>query len=415
MRVTRKRIVILAVLLLATVAFGWIVPGALVDVIGGAFSGSPRELHDRLSPGARALIDQAYVGIDPAEVLDYHTHVVGVGAGGTGAWVNPEMASWTSPIKRAKFSIYLSASGVLDVANADQEFVTRLTELIRNNPRHGTHAIMAFDQRYTDDGQPDRAHSEFYVPNDYIFGLAETHADIFVPVMSIHPLRPDAIEALRRWAGRGGRYMKWLPNAMGISPDDPRLDAFYDVMVELDVVLISHTGEEQAVEADADQERGNPLRLRRPLDRGVKVIAAHCASLGTSEDLDDPAKPQADNFDLLVRLFETPKYDGRLFADISAMTQFNRVGRPLATILDREDLHPRLVNGSDYPLPAINALVSTRELVRQGFITDVEREQLNEIYAFDPLLFDFVTKRTLRSPGSSRSLPAEVFMRRPGL
>ena len=31
---------------------------------------------------------------------------------------------------------------------------------------------------------------------------------------------------------------------------------------------------------------GNPLRLRRALDAGVRVVVAHCASMGQDRDLD---------------------------------------------------------------------------------------------------------------------------------
>jgi len=71
---------------------------------------------------------------------------------------------------------------------------------------------------------------------------------------------------------------------------------------ELGLVLLSHAGEEQAVEAEEHQELGNPLRLRRALDRGVRVIVAHCASLGEGKDLDDPEGASADSFDLFLRL-----------------------------------------------------------------------------------------------------------------
>jgi mannonate dehydratase len=104
------------------------------------------------------------------------------------------------------------------------------------------------------------------------------------------------------------------------------------------------------------------------------------------------------------------RYDGLVFGEISAMTQFNRIGKPLTTILARTDLHERLVNGSDYPLPAINVLIRTRSLVKGGYLTSSERERLNEIYNYNPLLFDFVLKRTLRLPGTERRLPASVFM-----
>jgi len=37
-----------------------------------------------------------------------------------------------------------------------------------------------------------------------------------------------------------------------------------------------------------------------------------------------------------------PRYDVILFVDVSSMTAFLRVGEPLSTMLEREDLHHRL-------------------------------------------------------------------------
>jgi len=92
------------------------------------------------------------------------------------------------------------------------------------------------------------------------------------------------------------------------------------------------------------------------------------------------------------------------------MTQFNRVGKPLQTILAREDLQERLVNGSDYPLPAVNILIRTSTLAKQGYLTAEERTLLNEIYDYNPLLFDMVLKRTIRLPGTEKKLSPSVFM-----
>jgi hypothetical protein len=97
------------------------------------------------------------------------------------------------------------------------------------------------------------------------------------------------------------------------------------------------------------------------------------------------------------------------------MTQFNRLGRPLTTILQREDLHSRLVNGSDYPLPAINFLILTRPLVKGGYITSDERILLKEIYRANPLVFDFVLKRCLKAPGTNKGLPESAFHAHPDL
>jgi hypothetical protein len=186
-------------------------------------------------------------------------------------------------------------------------------------------------------------------------------------------------------------------------------------MRELGVVLLSHGGEEKAVEAEEDQRLGNPLLLRRPLEHGVKCVVAHCAGLGYNEDLDDPARKPTHNFDLFMRLMDDRRYDGLVFGDISAMTQFNRIGAPLSAVIEREDLHPRLVNGSDYPLPAINLLIRTRPLARAGYIDEDDRPLLREIYGFNPLLFDFVLKRRLRLPGTNKRLPASLFMSHPEL
>ena len=382
----------------------------LVHFIGGAFKHQPEELKDRLSLKASDLIKYSFEDIEPERLIDHHTHIAGIGTSHTGAFINPKMRSWAHPFHHLKFKVYLSAAGVDEVKDADAQLVQRLANLIKHIAQHGKHRLLAFDKNYRADGSVDLEKTEFYVPNEYVFSLAQLHPDVFVPNISVNPYRPDALEELERWAQRGARIVKWLPNAMGIDPADPRCDLFYQKMRELNLILLSHGGEEKAVEAAEDQKLGNPLLLRRALDHGVKVIVAHCAGLGQNEDLDDPDKRLRSNFDLFMRLMDEEKYQGLVFGEISAMTQFNRCGGPLTTILKREDLHSRLVNGSDYPLPAVNVLIRTGTLVKKGYITAAEREWLNEIYDYNPLLFDFVLKRTIKLPGTLKRLPASVFM-----
>ena len=387
----------------------------LLHHIAGAFTQKPEELRDNIGTKAGDLIKRSFDDIDPARLVDYHTHVAGLGKGGSGAFVNPKMLAWRHPFHRLKFKVYLSAGAVTDVEEADRQIVLRLANLISHIEGHGKHRLLAFDKNYNRDGTPNLAKTEFYVPNDYVFTLAEKHPDCFEPAISVNPYRPDALAELERGAKRGARMVKWLPNAMGIDPADEQCDPFYQKMRELDLVLLSHGGEEKAVEAEEDQKLGNPLLLRRPLDHGVKVIIAHCAGLGDNEDLDDPQRKRVPNFDLFLRLMDEKRYEGLLFADISAMTQYNRTGRPLTTILQREDLHERLVNGSDYPLPAINVLIRTGALRKQGYITFDERSWLNEIYDYNPLLFDLVLKRAIKIPGTEQRLPAGIFMANPRL
>lgn len=383
--------------------------GALYDWVGGNFAGKPGEMWDKLTPGARRLIVNAFADIDPGRFADFHVHMVGTGAGGTGVFVNPSFRSWRHPIRRAQFQVYLSAGGVVDLDRADAQYVERLLELLRAVPVPGRYFIYAMDRHYRPDGTPDAEQTPFYVPNEYVVCLAEKYPDLLVPVISVHPYRADAVQELERWAKKGCRHVKWLPNSMGIDPSSAQIEPFYRKLIEHDMVLLVHTGRELAVYTGGNQKLGNPLLLRKPLDLGVTVVALHSASDGTSVDLDSPGKERVPSFDLFLRLMDDPRYERRLYGEISAVAFFNHLSRPLATLLERDDLHHRLVNGSDYPLPGINLLILTRQLVRLGYITEEERSLLNEIYIYNPLLFDFVVKRTLRHPATGKQFPASVF------
>src|SRR4029079_15515808 len=353
----------------------------LIHHIGGAFTHYPEELSSKLGHSASDLIKKAFADIDPTKLVDHHVHIEGIGTGNTQAFVNQKRLSWRHPFHRLKFKVYMSAAGVNSEVNADAAFVQRLSSLVANTKDHGKHRILGFDKNYRSDGTINLEKTEFYVPNEYVFEIAAQHPDLFLPNISVNPYRPDALDELERWANRGVRIVKWLPNAMGINPADPLCDPFYKRMKELDLILLSHGGEEKAVEAEEDQKLGNTLLLRRALEHGVKVIVAHCAGLGQNEDLEAADKRLIDNFDLFMRLMDEPRYEGLVFGEISAMTQFNRAEK-LTTLLERDELHHRLVNGSDYPLPAVNIVIRTKILAKQGYITTSERNLLNEIYDY---------------------------------
>jgi hypothetical protein len=75
----------------------------------------------------------------------------------------------------------------------------------------------------------------------------------------------------------------------------------------------------------------------------------------------------------------------------------------LARVIERTDWHARLLNGSDYPLPGIMPLFSVDYLVSLGLVQESAKPVLREIRAHNPLLFDFVLKRHLRSNGKALS------------
>ena len=351
----------------------------------------------------------AWQGIDPAKVWDSHVHLVGTGDSGSGIRVNPRMSSLLDPAQYAR-RLFIMNAGCVHTAPegaVDRAYVARMLNLMAGM-RPGTHLLLfAFEATYDAEGKVLWDATGFYVPNSYARDVARLHPQ-FEWAASIHPYRADALDALARAAAEGARAVKWLPSAMGIDPAAKRCKPFYRALAKLDMPLISHAGEERAVLGAEAQEFGNPLRLRAALDEGVRVVAAHCASLGEDRDLDRGANgPVVPSFELFARMMDAAQYRGRLFGDISAVTQLNRATDVLVTLLERADWHPRLLNGSDYPLPGVMPIYSVGDLVERELLEPARAEPLKTIRGHNPLLFDFVVKRSLRSNG--KSFAASIF------
>jgi mannonate dehydratase len=351
----------------------------------------------------------AWDGLDAAQVWDAHAHLVGTGDAGSGVEVNPRMESLLHPGEYARRLFFLNAGCAHDApGSVDRAYVERLLNLMEGLRPGAKLMLFAFDRVHDERGAAQPERSGFHVPDAYARGTARAYPQGFEWVASIHPYRADCVEALERARAGGARAVKWLPAAMGMDPGSPLCDRFYAAAARLALPLISHAGLERAVMGTDTQDFGNPLRLRRALDAGVRVVVAHCASMGRDRDLDLGAQaPPIDSFELFARLMDEPRYARLLYGDISAMTQVNRAGGTLARVLEREDWHARLLNGSDYPLPGLMPIFSVDYIVSLGLLEAAAAPVLSEIRRHNPLLFDFVLKRSLRRDG--QRLAARVF------
>jgi mannonate dehydratase len=346
------------------------------------------------------LVRAAWEGIDPTRFRDCHVHIAGVGDGNTGVWITPQMKSLFHPWQRLQRRFYLNAACAEREGRVDEEFVRRLAQYLDAFPRGAKVMLLAFDFHYDQSGAKREDLSAFYIPDRYAVELVRRLPERFEWICSVHPYRADALAVLDWAAQNGARAVKWLPSAMGMDPASSKCDGFYGALARLNLPLLAHGGAEQAVHGGQLEELNNPLRLRRALDHGVRVVVAHCASLGTHTDSDAGLNgPRVDAFTLFARLMDEPRYKGLLFGEISGITQANRIGRPLVTLLTRTDWHTRLINGSDYPLPGVVPLVSLRRCVEQGFLADAQATALSEIRRYNSLLFDFVLKRSLVNEG----------------
>jgi mannonate dehydratase len=322
------------------------------------------------------------------------------------------MSSLFHPWQNLQRRFYLNASCTEREGSVDEDFVRRLLQCLDAFPRGAKAMLLAFDFHYDERGARREDLSSFFIPNHYAADLARRFPDRFEWICSIHPYRADAIDQLDWSVRHGARAVKWLPSAMGMDPASPKCDPFYQALARSNLPLLTHAGEEQAIAGGSLAELNNPLRLRRPLEQGVRVIVAHCASLGKNIDIDHgPGGPRVEAFELFQRLMGESRYERRLFGEISAIIQANRIDSALAALIRRADWHSRLINGSDYPLPGVVPIVSLRRFVRQRFLTEAQAQVLSEIRRYNALLFDFVLKRSLVSDGQ-RFMPVVFESRR---
>jgi uncharacterized protein len=266
-------------------------------------------------------------------LLDMHCHAAGLGAGGSGCFVSERLRrSW-------KLGFYFRSFGVTRrelETHGDAFGADRLSQQLSESLHVGRAVVLAMDGAMDAQGNLDTAHTELYVPNEFVAAQAARHPNLLFGA-SINPYRPDALERLDRVAADHAVLVKWLPNIQFINPADERLVPFYRRMAELHLPLLVHTGLEHSFTRSKD-EYADPARLRLPLSLGVTVIAAHAAWPGRYEG--------ERGVDRLARLM---KEYPNLYTDISSLTQVNKHGS-LREVLRRPEFRGRLVYGTDFPL-----------------------------------------------------------------
>ncbi|MFA5506402.1 MAG: amidohydrolase family protein [Vulcanimicrobiota bacterium] len=269
----------------------------------------------------------------PRGILDMHCHTAGIGAKGSGAWVSDSLRkSW-------KFPLYLRIFET-DQKTLNEQGDEVLLEIIARRIRESEYVkdavILAMDCPYDEDGERDLQAGEVYVPNRFVGEALKNYPELHFGA-SVHPARSDALEELRWSKEMGAVLLKWLPNIQNIDPSNERYRPFYQELVRLDLPLLTHVGAEDSF-SKADDRLGDPRLLKLPLECGVRVIAAHVASSGSTQG--------QQNIDRLLEMM--PLYPN-LVADISTLTQLNR-RKYLKLVLNDPRLKGRLMYGTDHPL-----------------------------------------------------------------
>jgi uncharacterized protein len=286
-------------------------------------------------------------------LIDMHVHIVGNGLRGSGCWM--KVGTWHRPL--AAFMLHHIGVGVSTRApEFDDAYANHLAKLVRGSSLSAA-VILAQDEVFAASGTK-MDFGSFYVPNDYVLKLSREHPE-FLPAVSIHPARADALDELARCLDLGAVMLKLLPNCHNVDCNDGRYRKFWERMAEAKLPLLAHTGGEHTVPV-FDKKLSHPHVLRLPLECGVTVIAAHCA---TKSGLTD-----REYFHVFCdMLAQHPN----LYGDTSAFNVPIR-GRHIRKCLQPE-ITTRLLHGSDYPVPVFGHWAWAQRFIDWRNFRDAER------------------------------------------
>jgi len=315
-------------------------------------------------------------------LIDMHVHMVGNGGGGSGGWLRLNgWHRWLAGFMLRQLGIPANALE----GNLEAIYSEHLAELVRESSMDAV-VLLAHERVHNPDGAPRDDLGSMFVPNNVVLELAKKFPE-FLAGVSIHPARRDALDELERCLEHGAVLMKCLPNCQNIDPSDKRYRPFWERMAEAGLLLLAHTGGEHTVPI-VNPAFADPKLLRSPLECGVTVIAAHCA---TKSGAFDP-----DHFDDWVAMLrEFPN----LYGDLSALVSLNRCGHLLDCL--REEIAPRILHGSDFPVPVLG-----HRMWLQGWIDRATFRRCQNVR--NPLERDWQFKRALGFSGEIAARSAKL-------
>ena len=265
-------------------------------------------------------------------ILDMHCHIACI-APENGCFVSDELRN------NFRFPIYIRLMGTSldELEKQGDEIITDYINAQISDSTHVSAAVLLALDGVITDSKLDRSKTMVYVPNSYVAKQANKHANLHFGA-SINPYRHDALQRLEQVKKGGAILIKWIPSIMGIDPSDSAIIPFYKKMIALGLPLLSHAGDEHSF-TSADNRLADPRRLELPASLGVTVIAAHIATTGENDGIS--------SFDLLLPLM---KEHANIYADISSLTQINKLGY-LNKAIAIKGLEKQLLYGTDWPLP----------------------------------------------------------------
>ena len=276
----------------------------LVRLIGGEWKNEKQmwAKETGLSEEALKLIDEAFDGLDPQKILDVHVHLLGINPSESGCYLHENMDNCCRCQSFVKKRVMMQSAGASpeNEQMKDIEYVDRLVSLFetfiptylqnqirsksnklnKKDSKDSTDAttsllkkhnsnefdsyqnesliigtitpravLLGLDEVYNKEtGLSEPHNTSVHTPHEYVSKIVNDYSYLFTYGISIHPYRNDCIKLLELYHKKGCKIIKWLPNSMGIDPNDPKFDPFYKKLKELDMMLLSHTGAEHSLD-----------------------------------------------------------------------------------------------------------------------------------------------------------------------
>lgn len=355
-----------------------------------------------LSLAAQQLIFDSLHDVD--RVIDIHLHNLGYDEGN---FLNPT-ASSQGLAKRNDYLTFLVlryAAGMTTPLGSTHEARKRIHLYAAHFPKL-CGFILPIHQAILPNGRSDWHNTGNYLTDKSALLTAKSfrtgHSDLF-PAVSVHPFDPQWQKKLLEAHDKGIRLVKWMP-PQSIPPDSDALDAYYEKIKELGMVLIAHAGPEHAIPTNEQNEQladwGNPLRFRKALMAGVTLILAHCGHKDLIPDLDSPNQELVPGYELFLRLAKEAyqqHWSGKLYGDLAAVTTHYGPDFIAVLLQHAHEEGVRLLYGSDYPYTnLIKPQSDAYEICAKAGLLDPDKvSPLKEIRSWNPLLANYIFTRQI--------------------
>ncbi len=245
------------------------------------------------------------------------------------------------------------------LANPYETYTNTLMNMVRDSEHLSKTVLFGVDARVDSKGKVLHKDLTVCATNEDLLKLYEKNSDVLVPFFSINPMRPDALDLIDKYSELGFKGAKFLQNYWGVNTKDERYRAYFEKLKAKDIPLIVHIGSESSVHSFKECESINMLDF--PLEVGVTVIAAHMALSYEPMKIFKALSSNPKNFnDDYFKLLKMLQRHDNLYADISALLTPVRA-KVLRHLSQQDDVHEKLLFGTDYPVP-FSTVLNTYDL-----------------------------------------------------